>query len=151
MIILGCIARNLLPYDSLMSHFPDTVAGYLREGCLVLIILRAGMELDPKYVGILVLYLAILPPLCECVVLSLVSMKIFAMSSAMAFTLGFIAVGIGPAIIIPILVDLQKLGYGVVQGIPTMMIASSSVSVIFSIIFYSLCSSLTFNQIGGSV
>jgi NhaP-type Na+/H+ or K+/H+ antiporter len=93
------------------------------------------------------IYLAIFPPLVECIALSLISMKLFAMSAAMAFAFGFVAVAVGPAIIIPILIDLQKKGYGTEQGIPTMMIASSSLSDIFSIIFYSLCSSLSYNQL----
>ncbi len=106
MILLGCMARNLLPYNSFMEYFPDTMSSYLREGCLACILLRAGMELDKKYIGGLAIYLAIFPPLIECVVISLTSIKLFDMSTVMAFSFGFVAVAIGPGIIIPILIDL---------------------------------------------
>ncbi len=68
MIILGCIARNLLAmakndFHSLtfMDSYNDMWAHYIRILCLGVILLRGGMEIEFKGTGFVVILLTLVP------------------------------------------------------------------------------------------
>jgi hypothetical protein len=60
MIIFGCLARNFLCAEY-MDHYPEKYAGWIRSGCLSVILLRGGMELDFKGKGLTVVLLTLCP------------------------------------------------------------------------------------------
>jgi len=60
MIIFGCLARNFLCTEY-MQHYPEEIAGWVRNVCLSIILLRGGMELDFKGKGLTVVLLTLIP------------------------------------------------------------------------------------------
>jgi NhaP-type Na+/H+ or K+/H+ antiporter len=150
MILASCLAINLLP-ATLMDNYPRHVVSWLREACLLIIIMRAGMEMEGKYVDSSVLLLALLPAMLECSAIALIAITVFKMSATMAFGLGFLMCAVAPAILIPLLVRLQHNGYGVAKGIPTTVIASTLVNDIFCLIMYSLCWMMLLHERGQPV
>jgi len=59
MILLGCIARNF--FGDYMDNYDDDVASWLRIICLAIILLRAGLELEFKDRGLMVIMLTLIP------------------------------------------------------------------------------------------
>jgi hypothetical protein len=59
MILMGGVARNAFP--DMMEDYNDKWAGYIRQVCLSVILLRGGLELDFKGQGMTVLLLTLMP------------------------------------------------------------------------------------------
>jgi hypothetical protein len=59
-IIFGCIARNWFPV-SIMEHYPEKWAEWIRTVCLSIILMRGGLELDFEGKGLIVVLLTLIP------------------------------------------------------------------------------------------
>ena len=101
----------------------------LRSICLTVILLRAGLELDPvalwKLAG-MVFRATFVPCLIEAVAAAVLSNLILGFPWTVGFVLGFVLAGVSPAVIIPNIMSLSERGYGVSKGIPTLVIATCS-------------------------
>ena len=51
-----------------------------------------------------------------------------------------------PAIVVPITLDLQSQGYGRETGIPTLVVASSSMDIVISISIFGIFLGLSFSE-----
>ena len=58
--------------------------------------------------------------------LRLAAMWIFEMPAALAISLGFILAAVSPAVVVVGMFDLQKAGYGVLKGIPSLVVAAAN-------------------------
>lgn len=113
------------------------VAATLRQMALVVILLRAGLELDPsalKRLGTMVLRLAIGPAVVEAVAVAVFAYFLLDLPWIWGFLLGAVLAAVSPEVVIPLLCNLQTKGsYGKAKGIPTIVIAAASFDDIVAI------------------
>jgi len=107
------------------------------------------MELDFKGKGLTVVLLTLTPQCCEAAAVAIASRLIFGMPWALGIANGFTLAAVSPAVVVPGLMILQKMGYGVKKGIPTTLIAASSFDDIIAITVYGIAITVALNEAPG--
>jgi len=123
------------------------ISTMLRTICLTVILLMAGLEIDPVALWNLsgmVLSATFVPCFVECTVIAIMSNLVLGFPWTVGFMLGFVLAAVSPAVIIPCLVSLSSRGYGVEKGIPTLVIAASSADDVVAISGFGIFLGLTF-------
>lgn len=90
---------------------------------------RSGLELDIqtlKRAGGAAMRLTACPGIVEAIVVGGLATAIFKMPIALGLTLGFILAAVSPAVVVSGMFELQKRGYGVRKGIPSIIVAAAS-------------------------
>lgn len=108
---------------------------------LMVILVRAGLNLDPKAVKKLSWLLAritILPCLAETFAVALFAHLWFDMNFAWSTMLGFLLSGVSPAVIVPGMIKVVKTGYDIKKGIPSLLIACSSFDDALSVVGFTV-------------
>ena len=108
----------------------------LRTLCLAVILLRAGLELDPVQLWRLsgmVLRATFIPCFVEAAAVAALSHFILGFPWTVGFMLGFVLAAVSPAVIIPCLMSLSERGYGVAKGIPTLVISACAADDVVAI------------------
>jgi len=125
------------------------ISTMMRTICLTVILLMAGLEIDPVALWNLsgmVLSATFVPCFVECIVIAIMSNLVLGFPWTVGFMLGFVLAAVSPAVIIPCLVSLSGRGYGVEKGIPTLVIAASSADDVVAISGFGIFLGLTFFQ-----
>jgi len=121
----------------------------LRSICLTVILLMAGLELDPialmKLSG-MVVRATFIPCFVEAVAVAVLSNLLLGFPWTVGFMLGFVLAAVSPAVIIPSLMTLSQRGYGVAKGIPTLVIAACSADDVVAISGFGIFLGLTFSK-----
>jgi len=119
-------------YPRYVGHDLDpAISRTLRSICLTVILLMAGLELDPvalMKLSAMVVRATFIPCFLEAVTVAILSNFILGFPWTVGFMLGFVMAAVSPAVIIPCLMSLSARGYGVAKGIPTLVIAACSAS-----------------------
>jgi solute carrier family 9B (sodium/hydrogen exchanger), member 1/2 len=90
---------------------------------------RSGLELDIgtlRKAGGAAVRLTVCPGVAEALVVGGLAVAIFKMPIALGLTLGFILAAVSPAVVVSGMFDLQRRGFGVKKGIPSIVVAASS-------------------------
>ncbi|CAH8826819.1 unnamed protein product [Trichobilharzia szidati] len=122
-------------FAALLLVNPD-LSGILRQLALTTILTRAGLGLDPqalKQVCGSVFRLAFIPCLSEAASLMLFSHLFIGWPWAWGAILGFVCAAVSPAVIVPNMMRLEVTGWGVAEGIPTLVVAASSLDDVVAI------------------
>jgi len=120
----------------------------LRQICLTVILLMAGLELDPVALSRLsgmVVRATFIPCLVEATAVAVLSNLILGLPWTVGFMLGFILAAVSPAVIIPALMSLSGRGYGVAKGIPTLVIAACAADDVVAISGFGIFLGVTFS------
>jgi len=120
----------------------------LRSVCLTVILLMAGLELDPVALWNLsgmVVRATFIPCFVEAIAVAVFSNLILGFPWTVGFMLGFVLAAVSPAVIIPSLMNLSSRGYGVAKGIPTLVIAACSADDVVAISGFGIFLGITFN------
>merc|ERR1719394_1485383 len=120
----------------------------LRSVCLTVILLMAGLELDPVALlklSSMVIRATFIPCFVEAIMVAILSVLILGLPWTVGFMLGFVLAAVSPAVIIPSLMSLSQRGYGVAKGIPTLVIAACSADDVVAISGFGIFLGLTFN------
>eukprot|EP00929_Paragymnodinium_shiwhaense_P108172 TRINITY_DN744_c0_g3_i1.p1 TRINITY_DN744_c0_g3~~TRINITY_DN744_c0_g3_i1.p1 ORF type:complete len:528 (-),score=120.21 TRINITY_DN744_c0_g3_i1:301-1884(-) len=152
MLIAGILLRNLVPM--LVEPLPEKWSEAVRVFGLSIILMRSGLELDLEQLmkmGPACARLTVLPGCLEACMISVVAHFIFGMPFALSFSLGFILAAVSPAVVVGGMFDLQRRGYGVAKGIPSLVVAAASFDDVVAITGYSLCIGFAIPHEGGSV
>lgn len=134
-LFAGILLNNYLPTSFLL------ISDYMRQIALIIILLRAGFQIHKrtiKKLGFRILAISIFPGLCEGFVIMTLSYFITPLNIIESAMTGFIISAVSPAIVVPMMIDLKNNGYGVNKGIPTLVLASSSLDDICAIIVFSV-------------
>lgn len=83
--------------------------------------------------------LTCIPGCVEAVACGLAAILIFDMPPSLALSLGFILAAVSPAVVVAEMLKLQKLGFGVEKGIPSLVMAAASFDDIVAIAGFSVC------------
>ena len=108
----------------------------LRTLCLAVILLRAGLELDPVQLWRLsgmVIRATFIPCFVEAAAVACLSHFILGFPWTVGFMLGFVLAAVSPAVIIPCLMSLSERGFGVAKGIPTLVISACAADDVVAI------------------
>uniref|UniRef100_A0A8C2ZXT6 Cation/H+ exchanger transmembrane domain-containing protein n=1 Tax=Cyclopterus lumpus TaxID=8103 RepID=A0A8C2ZXT6_CYCLU len=147
MLLAGLLLRNV-PYITDAVYIDTHWSSALRNIALSIILTRAGLGLDPSALSRLkavCLRLAIGPCVVEASIVAVVSHFLLGLPWVWGFILGFVLAAVSPAVVVPSMLLLQREGYGVEKGIPTLLMAAGSFDDILAITGFSTCLGIAFS------
>ena len=148
MIIAGAVLRNVGAVNGLESAW----SGAIRKLALAVILIRGGLFLDAKAIvrlGRPTMLLATLPCLVEAAVVACTARLLFTEPRfpwPWCAMLGFIVAAVSPAVIVPSLTELSKKGYGVKQGIPSMVLAAAGIDDVVAVTGFGVAFGISFSS-----
>ncbi|NJL90874.1 MAG: universal stress protein [Coleofasciculaceae cyanobacterium SM2_1_6] len=144
-IVLGPQMGNLLSPEIL------GLADALRTIAVMVILMKAGLGLDREKLsqqGTVALRLGCLPAACEAVAIALAAIVFLQFDFLTGLLLGCILGAESPAVIVPAMLRLKGLGWGVEKGIPDAILTGSALSDVLLLLVFSLL--LAFLTTGGA-
>uniref|UniRef100_A0A3Q0QX71 Cation/H+ exchanger transmembrane domain-containing protein n=1 Tax=Amphilophus citrinellus TaxID=61819 RepID=A0A3Q0QX71_AMPCI len=146
MLLMGFLLRNIpVVTDGVYIDFRWSAS--LRNIALAVILARAGLGLDPmalRKLKAVCIRVAAGPCLIEACTAALISHFLMGLPWVWSFILGFVLGAVSPAVVIPSMLLLQKDGYGVEKGIPTLLMAAGSCDDILAITGFTACLGIAF-------
>ncbi|MEG2022430.1 MAG: cation:proton antiporter, partial [Oscillospiraceae bacterium] len=144
-VLLGPFGLNLLD-ESILNISAD-----LRQIALIIILTRAGLNLDIKElrkVGRSAILMCFVPACFEIAGMMLLAPRLLGISLLEAAIMGTVVAAVSPAVIVPRMLKLMENGYGAKKSIPQMIMAGASVDDVFVIVLFTAFTALAQ---GGSV
>lgn len=132
-IVLGPYVLNLLD-SSILGISAD-----LREIALIIILMRAGLNLnikDLKRVGRPAVLMCFVPACFEIAGMVLVAPGLLGISVLDAAIMGAVVGAVSPAVIVPKMLHLMENRYGTEKSIPQLVMAGASVDDVFVIVLF---------------
>lgn len=120
-----------------------------RKIALVIILTRAGLDLDPhalKRLKFTVPRLGLVPWCVEASIIMVSTHYLLALPWDWAVLLGVIIAAVSPAVVVPCLFRLRTKGYGVAKGIPTLIIAVAGIDDAASVAGFGIIQSIMFSN-----
>ena len=117
------------------------VSADLRMVALIVILLRAGLELRRdtlNRIGRPAALLSAVPALFEGAFITLLGPYFLPISTLDAAILGAVLAAVSPAVVVPLMINFIDRQMGTAKGIPTLMLAGSSVDDVFVIVIFSI-------------
>ncbi|ELU16618.1 hypothetical protein CAPTEDRAFT_34319, partial [Capitella teleta] len=148
MLIVGFALRNI-PVINVAKDIDPMWSGALRNTALAVILTRAGLGLDPVALRKLsrgVFLLAFSPCIAETVVEAIAAHFILGFPWLWGVMLGFVLAAVSPAVVVPSMLSLHEQGYGVIKGIPTLVIAAASVDDVLAISGFGVALGIAFSK-----
>ncbi|KAL5018377.1 hypothetical protein ScPMuIL_004099 [Solemya velum] len=148
MLIIGAVLMNVPVIKVIGVGINKDWSGALRQVALTVILLRAGLGLDPKALrklSCVVFRLAFSPCLMECVAEAVAAHYLLGFPWLWGIMLGFVLAAVSPAVVVPSLLGLSEHGYGLDKGIPTLVIAAASVDDVLAITGFGVVLGITFS------
>ncbi|MEB3313646.1 MAG: cation:proton antiporter, partial [Cyanobacteriota bacterium] len=134
-VVLGPHGANLVAPEVLDA------ADSLRVIAVMVILMKAGLGLDREKLaqqGTVALRLGFLPATCEAIALAVASMALLDFDLATGLLLGCVIGAESPAVIVPGMLRLKSLGWGVNKGIPDAILTGSALSDVLLLLVFSL-------------
>ncbi|XP_068611960.1 sodium/hydrogen exchanger 9B2-like [Brachionichthys hirsutus] len=147
MLLAGLLLRNV-PYVMDAVFIDAHWSAALRNIALSIILTRAGLGLDPSALSRLkavCVRLAVGPCVLEACIVAVVSHFLLGLPWVWGFILGFVLAAVSPAVVVPSMLLLQRGGYGVEKGIPTLLMAAGSFDDVLAITGFSSCLGVAFS------
>ncbi|MEA5526233.1 cation:proton antiporter [Nodularia spumigena] len=139
MILVGMIlspqALNVISPEMLNA------ADDLRTLAVMIILMKAGLGLDREKLaqqGTVALRLGFLPATTEAIAIALTAMVMFKFDFLTGLLLGCVIGAESPAVIVPGMLRLKSLGWGVTKGIPDAILTGSALSDVLLLLVFSL-------------
>lgn len=136
---IGPQMANLLSVDVLK------IANELRTIAVVIILMKAGLSLDREKLAkqsTVALRLGFLPATGEVCIIAIAAMLIFDFDVFTGLLLGCVIGAESPAVIIPEMLRLKTLGWGVAKGIPDAILIGSTLSDVLLLMVFNLLMSI---------
>lgn len=149
MLLVGLLFQNV-GWVNLDGDF-TRVTAELRKIALVIILTRAGLEMDPKAfkkVYVTILKLGLIPWTSEFLLIGVLTHYLLDLPWMWSMMLGSIIAAVSPAVVVPCLFRLRTKGYGVAKGIPTLIIAVAGIDDAASVAVFGIISSIMFTKQG---
>ncbi|XP_056156761.1 sodium/hydrogen exchanger 9B2 [Lampris incognitus] len=147
MLIAGLVLRNV-PYVTDAVYINTHWSAALRNMALSIILTRAGLGLDPsalRRLKAVCLRVAVGPCIVEACIVAVVSHFLLGLPWVWGFILGFVLAAVSPAVVVPSMLLLQREGFGVDKGIPTLLMAAGSFDDVLAITGFSTCLGIAFS------
>ncbi|KAK7867327.1 hypothetical protein R5R35_001106 [Gryllus longicercus] len=150
--LIGMLLVGILMQNVGLVHIADDyveVVTVLRKVALVIILTRAGLDLDPTAMArlrVAVLKLSLVPWFVECVAVAVSGHFLMGLPWMWGFLLGSVVAAVSPAVVVSCLIRLRAKGYGVAKGIPTLIIAISGIDDAISVAGFGIIQSVMFSS-----
>jgi NhaP-type Na+/H+ or K+/H+ antiporter len=108
---------------------------------LIVILLRAGFELRRdtlNRVGRAAIIMSCVPAIFEIAVVVVLAPPLLGIGQMEAAVLGCILGAVSPAVVVPLMIDFMERGKGADKGIPTLILAASSIDDVFVIVLFTI-------------
>ena len=139
MLIVGVLVG---PYVlGLMRPEMMQVSSDFRKIALIVILLRAGFELRRdtlNRIGKTAALMSAVPAMFEITAVTVVAPHFLKITYLEAAILGCILGAVSPAVVVPLMIDFMERGKGAKKGIPTLILAASSVDDVFVIVIFTI-------------
>ncbi|XP_015835932.1 sodium/hydrogen exchanger 9B2 isoform X2 [Tribolium castaneum] len=147
MLFTGMLLQNLgiVNIDDSFAH----ITKELRHVALVIILIRAGLDLEPdalKRLKFTVIKLGLGPWVVETGIVAVLSRYFLDLPWDFALLLATIVAAVSPAVVVPCLFRLRTRGYGVAKGIPTLIIAVAGIDDAVSVAIFGIVKSIMFSN-----
>lgn len=139
-IVLGPYVLNAIDPTIL------SVSSDLRELALIIILTRAGLNLDLKDLkknGVSALLLCFVPACFEIAAYVLFATTILSMQVIDSAILGCVMAAVSPAVVVPRMLRIKENGYGADKGIPDMIMTGASADDVFVIVLFTAFTSMS--------
>lgn len=149
MLITGILFKNVQKLSIIGNSIDSTTSSLLRNMAFCVILCRAGLSLDLdklKTMKFKILKFSIIPCLVESAIFAVVSVLILKLPFKWALLMGFVISGVSPAVVVPLMIQLQETGLGVAKNIPGFVIAASCIDNIIAITGHSLMIGVVYNK-----
>ncbi|VDK67726.1 unnamed protein product, partial [Anisakis simplex] len=153
--ILGILLTGLAFRNITFLHeriFVDaTLNNFFRKLAFIVILIRGGIGLEAnalRRMRNVILRIGVLAPLVEAAGIACACCFLFDMGVKMALTFGIILAATSPAVSIPAVLVLNKKGFGVPDGVPTVLLVCAAVDNIVLVTPFSVLLELLFNGDG---
>lgn len=147
--LLGMLFTGFLVGNIFDLNLDKWWTATLRQTALVIILLRAGLELNPHKIlrlsGVC-FRLSFGPCIVESTTIAITSHFLLGLPWAWAYLMGFVLAAVSPAVVVSGVLPLAEKGYGVEKGVPTILMAASSVDDILAISGVMICLRLVFDS-----
>ncbi|XP_034393854.1 sodium/hydrogen exchanger 9B2 isoform X2 [Cyclopterus lumpus] len=147
MLLMGFMLRNIPVISDSVENINLKWSASLRNIALAVILARAGLGLDPtalRKLKSVCVRVASGPCIIETCTTALISHFLLGLPWEWGFILGFVLGAVSPAVVVPSMLLLQKDGYGVEQGIPTLLMAAGSFDDVLAITGFTTCLGMAF-------
>ncbi|MGB4613932.1 MAG: cation:proton antiporter [Erysipelotrichaceae bacterium] len=140
--LIGMIVLGVLIGPSVFNLIDSSIlniSSELRRIALIIILIRAGLNLDIKdliKVGRPAMLMSFLPACFEIIGMVLISTKVFSFSFLDGALLGSVIAAVSPAVVVPSMLRIMEEGYGTNKSIPQLILAGASVDDIFVIVLF---------------
>jgi NhaP-type Na+/H+ or K+/H+ antiporter/CBS domain-containing protein len=134
-VAIGPYALNLLKPNLLQ------ISSDLRMIALIVILLRAGFELSRETlhkVGFRAILLSFIPAATEGIAITFLGHIFLDLTIMESAILGAIISAVSPAVVVPLMIRFMEQKRGTRKGIPTLILAASSIDDVFVIVVYSV-------------
>lgn len=142
--LVGMVLAGILLGPQIANVLSPGVLGAadsLRTIAVMVILMKAGLGLDREKLaqqGTVALRLGFLPATCEAIAVALAAIWLFQFDLATGLLLGCILGAESPAVIVPGMLRLKSLGWGVKKGIPDAILTGSALSDVLLLLVFSL-------------
>ncbi|XP_066138687.1 sodium/hydrogen exchanger 9B2-like isoform X1 [Euwallacea fornicatus] len=147
MLFTGVLLQNVGAVD--IDETFTEISKVLREFALVMILTRAGLDLDPhalKRLKFPVLKISVIPFMVEIGVTAVLAKYLLSIPWDYSILLGSAVGAVSPAVIVPCLFRLRSKGYGVAKGIPTLIIAVAGIDDASSVAVFGIIKTVMFSD-----
>ena len=142
--LVGMVLAGILLGPQVANAIDPGVLGAadsFRTIAVMVILMKAGLGLDRDKLaqqGTVALRLGFLPATCEAIAVALAALWLFQFDLATGLLLGCILGAESPAVIVPGMLRLKSLGWGVTKGIPDAILTGSALSDVLLLLVFSL-------------
>lgn len=142
--LIGMIGIGMImgkEFGNLISPEVLGAADDLRLVAVMIILMKAGLGLDRSKLaqqGTVALRLGFFPASIEALVVAIASMFLFNFDFMTGLLLGCVVGAESPAVIVPGMLRLKSLGWGVTKGIPDAILTGSALSDVLLLLVFSL-------------
>ena len=139
MILVGIIIGPEIA--QLIAPTVLNIADDLRAIAVMVILMRAGLGLDRDKLikqSSVAIRLGFLPALTEAIAVAAIAMVLFQFNWLTGLLLGCVVSAESPAVIVPGMLRLKSLGWGVGKGIPDVILTGSALSDVLVLLLFSL-------------
>lgn len=139
MIIVGILIGP--EFGNLIVPQVLAFADELRTIAVMVILMRAGLGLDREKLmqqGSVAVRLGLLPAMTEAIAIAFAAIWLFKFDFATGLLLGCVVGAESPAVIVPGMLRLKSLGWGVSKGIPDVILTGSALSDVLILLVFSL-------------
>jgi len=134
-VLVGPHALNILKPEMM------AVSGDFRKIALIVILLRAGLELrrDTLHrVGPYAVTMSAVPAIFEIAAVTLLAPGLLGLTWLESAILGSILGAVSPAVVVPLMIDFMERGKGAESGLPTLILGASAIDDVFVIVIFSV-------------